>query len=318
MNRKTCPFCGSVSCIRKGFQEGHQRWFCKQCKKKFQANRTAPPSQEELFCLYVFNKQTLKELSAEFHLNTHEIQKYIDDIILLEKKHDPRPIALTVDATFFGSFCVIVFRDVVKKENLWWTFCEDEWNLYYERGKNILLSLGYTFVSVTADGLPGLPAVFNEIPFQYCHFHAKKNITKYLTLHPKTTAGLALRGLMQSIHTFTLWTFREALNDWIARHGLFLKEKTYHPNGAWSYTHRRLKSALNSMIHMMPYLFTYQQYPLKNIPKTTNSLEGHFHHIKVRVSVHHGLSIERKKKIIAAILLWGTVRYTKGMEQRLF
>src|SRR3989344_6733401 len=38
MNRKQCPFCGSVSCIRKGFQEGHQRWKCKQCLKKFIAN----------------------------------------------------------------------------------------------------------------------------------------------------------------------------------------------------------------------------------------------------------------------------------------
>src|SRR3990167_9324581 len=77
MNRKQCPFCGSVSCIRKGFQESHQRWKCKQCHKKFQANKTAPPSKEELFCLYVFNKQTLAEIGSEYGLRTKAVQSFL-------------------------------------------------------------------------------------------------------------------------------------------------------------------------------------------------------------------------------------------------
>ena len=317
MNRKQCPFCGSVSCIRKGFQEGHQRWKCKQCSKKFQANKTAPPSKEELFCLYVFNKQTLAEIGSEYGLRTKEVQQYIDDILLPEKKHDPRSVALCVDATFFGSFGVIVFRDQKNKENLWWSFCAEEWTLYYERGKSILLNLGYTFTSVTADGLPGLQAVFSGIPFQYCHFHAKKNITKYLTKRPKTDAGVALLKLMNTIHLHTHQAFVAALIRWRDRYQTFLNEKTYHPGGTWSYTHARLKSALRSMSRMIPFLFTYQHEKDNFIPRTTNTLEGHFRHIKIRVNVHCGLSSLRKKKVIETLILNSSATYEKGMEKSL-
>ena len=318
MNRKQCPFCGSVSCIRKGFQGGHQRWQCTRCLKKFQANKTAPPSKEELFCLYVFNKQTLTEIASEHRVRTKEVQTYIDDIVLPPKKHRPRPVALCADATFFGSFGVIVFRDQTEKEDLWWAFCDDEWTLYYERGKHALLNLGYTFTSVTADGLPGLPAVFSGIPFQYCHFHAKKNITKYLTKHPKTDAGVALLLLMNTIHTYTEDSFTIALLAWRDRYQSFLNEKTYHPSGVWSYTHQRLKSALRSMSRMRTYLFTYQKEKTIFVPRTTNTLEGHFRHTKVRVNVHCGLSIARKKKLIEAILLNSSATYEKGMEKQLF
>jgi hypothetical protein len=318
MNRKQCPFCGSVSCVRKGFQEGHQRWKCKSCLKKFQANKTTPPSKEELFCLYVFNKQTLQEIGDEYHLRTKDVQRLLDAVVIPQKVHHPRPVALCVDTTFFGSFGVVVFRDQKTKENLWWVFCEEEWTLYYERGKNILLGLGYVFTSVTADGLPGLPAVFSGIPFQYCHFHAKKNITKYLTRKPKTDAGVALRDLMQSIHFHTHTTFVEAMNTWFEKYEGFINEKTYHPLGNWSYTHARLKAALRSMYRMTPYLFTYQYEKEVCVPHTTNTLEGHFRHIKVRVNVHCGLSMKRKKRMIEIILLNSSTTYEKGMEKRLF
>ncbi len=42
MNNKKCPFCNSPECIKKGFQQGHQRWQCKKCKTKFQANKKVP------------------------------------------------------------------------------------------------------------------------------------------------------------------------------------------------------------------------------------------------------------------------------------
>lgn len=318
MNRKQCPFCGSVSCIRKGFQGSHQRWKCSQCKKKFQANKTAPPSKEELFCLYVFNKQTLSEISSEYGMRTKDVQKYFDAVFLPPKHHDPRPVALCVDAVFFGTFGVIVFRDQTKKEDLWWAFCDEEWTLYYERGKYELLRLGYTFTSVTADGLPGLPAVFSGIPFQYCHFHAKKNITKYLTKNPKTTAGVALLDLMNTIHVHRQESFKSELKRWAETYRSFLDEKTYHPGGTWSYTHARLKSALRSMWRMIPFLFTYQNEKTVFVPRTTNSLEGHFRHVRVRVNVHCGISIVRKKKLIAAILLNSSAKYVKGMEKELF
>ena len=85
MNSKKCPFCGSQNCIKKGFQQGNQRWRCKDCKKKFQANKKVFPTKEELFCLYVFSKQTLDELAQEYHFETKKLQKMFDEIISQEK-----------------------------------------------------------------------------------------------------------------------------------------------------------------------------------------------------------------------------------------
>ena len=318
MNTKKCPFCGSHRCIKKGFQEGHQRWLCKECSKKFQANKNALPSKEELFCLYVFNKQNLNELANEYHTKREVFQELFDQVILKEKVHTPRPIALCVDTTFFTDFGVVVFRDQKKKEDLWWEFVEQEKLEYYGKGKNILEDLGYTIISVTADGLPGLPSVFNDIPFQYCHFHARKTITTYLTRKPKVQAGIELLAIMKELKTYDHAGFVNTMNDWRYNHQSFLLEKTVHPDGRWSYTHRRLRSAIRSMMHMSPYLFTYQNNTLLHIPATTNTLEGHFSHIKVRCGVHRGIGTPRMKKLITATLLASSVTYTKDMHKKLF
>lgn len=318
MNRKKCPYCRSFSVVRKGFQQGHQRWKCKECHKKFQANRKALPAKEELFCLYTFNKQTLAELAEEYHIETNKVQELMDEVVIPPKVHKPRPIALVVDTTFVGDLAVIVFRDQKKRENLWWIFAEDEKLVYYQLGKVTLEKLGYTIISVTADGLPGLPNVFNEIPFQFCHFHAQKNITKYLTKRPKLLESVELKHIMSRIMEYNHDSFVLALYSWRDRHYDFLQERTVHPDGNWSYTHRRLRSAIRSMLKMSSYLFTYQSRTDIRIPTTSNTLEGHFSHLKVRLKVHRGLSLNRKKKVIQIILLNSSVTYKKNIHEKLF
>lgn len=318
MNIKKCPFCGSDTCIRKGLQEGHQRWQCKECKKKFQGNHEAPLLTTELFCLYAFNKQTLRELGMEYHKHTRVFQTLFDALVFKEKIHNPRVIALCVDTTFFEDFGVVVFRDQRMKENLWWRFVDEERLEYYQEGKRFLEDLDYTIVSVTADGLPGLPSIFKGIPFQYCHFHARKTITTYLTRRPKTDAGIELQYIMYELKQYTHNSFVKTINAWHEKHDYFLKEKTVHPDGSWSYTHRKLRSAIRSMMHMSHYLFTYQIRTDIYIPPTTNTLEGHFSHIKVRVGCHRSISTKRKQKIIHAILLASSAEYKKDLNEKLF
>lgn len=318
MNSKQCPFCFSHDCIRKGLQEGHQRWQCKTCTKKFQGNHNASVDAQELFCLYAFNKQTLRELALEYHKHTRVFQELFDALVFKEKIHTPRAIALCVDTTFFEDFGVVVFRDQRMKENLWWKFVDDERLEYYQEGKQYLLSLGYTLASVSADGLPGLPHIFEGIPFQFCHFHARKNITKYLTRRPRTEAGVQLQYIMHDLKYFTHETFRATLQKWNEEYGAFLKEKTIHPDGSWSYTHRQLRSAIRSMLHMSVYLFTYQSRTDLTIPPTTNTLEGHFTHLKIRVACHRSISTKRKQRIVHAILLASSAEYRKGLPEMLF
>ncbi len=279
MNKKKCPYCTSIKCIKKGFQNGIRRWYCKECKKYFQANKKVLPSKEELFCLYVFNKQTLKELAREYHIETKKLQRFFDEINIPKKTHRPRYLSLCVDTTYFEDFALVLFRDQKTKENLWWKFAEKELCAHYYEGRTFLEEMGYTIQSVTADGLPGLPSVFAGIPFQYCHFHAKQNVIKYLTRKPRTDAGIELKYIMENIKKYDHQSFLKELTYWARKYDGFLKERTQHPEGGWSYTHRRVRSALRSLWKMSGYLFTYQKYGFC-IPPTTNKTHSS-HYVKL-------------------------------------
>ena len=199
---------------------------------------------------------------------------------------------------------VVTFRDVWGKENLWWKFVDDETVSAYQEGKACLESLGYGILSATCDGLPGLLNVFKGIPTQFCHFHQTQIVRRYVTENPKLVAGHELLELSKTLTITTESVFKHRLNLFIDRHRNFLNEKTTDPlTGRWFFTHRRLRSAVNSFIHNMPYLFTFERFSNLKIPTTTNALESHFSHIKDIVRIHRGLSLSMKQKVIHAILL---------------
>jgi len=52
----------------------------------------------------------------------------------------------------------------------------------------------------------------------------------------------------------------------------------------------------------LPFLFTFEGYPDLDIPKTTNTLDGTFSHLKQKIYVHRGLNVETQKKMIGTIL----------------
>lgn len=238
-----------------------------------------------------------------------QLKRIFEEIPIEEKIHNPRAINLVVDATFFGKkdteqWGVVVFRDATQKENLWWKFVQDETVESYQEGKLFLLSLGYAFNSVTCDGLPGLVNVFKGIPVQFCHFHQTQIVKRYVTENPKLVAGHELLELLQVLTLTNENIFKYRLSIYIDRHRNFLNEKTFDvSSGKSDFTHRRLRSALRSLEHNIPYLFIYQKYPELNIPNTTNTLESHFSHIKDIVRIHRGLKKIIKQKMIHAILL---------------
>ena len=89
-------------------------------------------------------------------------------------------------------------------------------------------------------------------------------------------------------------------NFWHERYGSYLKEKTVNPlTKGWFYTHKRLRSSYHSLRRNLPYLFTFLK--VKNMPNTTNSLDGFFGHLKDAVSIHRGLKLQRKTKLYAKI-----------------
>jgi len=311
MNSKKCVFCNSINVKKDGFQKGIQRWKCKECSKKFQANKRAL-HKEELFCSFVFHKQTFTELSKSYHIKINTLQRIFDEYVLEEKIHKPRVIYLVVDGTYFGesetpnAFCLVVFRDEENKENIWWKFCEVETYEVYKEGKDYLTSLGYIIKGITADGLPLIRNVFKDTRFQMCLVHMERIIIRGTTKYPILEAGKVLLAISTTLHTTNKDELRSRVLKYKEMYWDFLNERAVSlTTGTPWFVHRELLRAFKSLYNLFPYLFTYESD--SRISKTSNSIEGHFHHINVRVSVHHGLSLQRKQKLITAILLNSSV-----------
>lgn len=307
--------CGSGKTIKKGKHRGVQRYRCHECNHLFQNERRGSKKQggKELWGDYVFGKQTFREMDYD----KRTVRKLFKKYTAPKKDHRPRPVHLVADATYFGerlektSWCVAVLRDPKTKENLVWQFAETESTSLYANLKQQLLDLGYTILSITADGFSGIQSAFSGIPYQMCQVHMERLVTRGTTKNPLTEAGVVLLALIRTLHTTDSHTFNRRLDSYIEKYRNFLNEKTTNLLTHEQYwTHKELRSAVLSLMRYRKYLFTSEHN--KKIPKTTNSLEGHFSHINEVIAVHRGLSRPQKQKVLNTILLASTVAPTKG------
>lgn len=249
------------------------------------------------------DKRTLRKL----------FQKYQAPV----KQHRPRPINLVTDATYFGertedtSWCVAVARDPCGKEDIVWQFAKTETTGLYFGLKEELLKHGYTILSVTADGFGGIRSAFSGIPYQMCHVHMERLVTRGTTKNPQTEAGVVLLALVRTLHQTNSQTFNRRLDNYVEKYRNFLNEKTINPlTGEKYWTHKELRSAIMSLLSYRKYLFTFETN--KKIPKTTNSLEGRFSHINEVTAIHRGLSRPQKQKVLNTMFLASTIAPTKG------
>ena len=264
----------------------------------------------------MFNKQTVRELSDTYGIDRRVIREQLNLYISPAKTHNPRPVHIITDGTYFGerkeetSWCVIVIRDAVNKENLAWLFTKTETTYAYSLLRDELEALGYTILSVTSDGFGGIRAAFSGIPWQMCHVHMERLVTRGTTRSPQTEAGQVLLALVRTLYITNSGTFNNRLDKYIERYRDFLNEKTVHPlTNEWSWTHENLRWAARSLLRHRQYLFTFEQN--KNIQKTSNSLEGHFSHIKNVTSIHRGLSKKQKERVLHSILLASSIAPTQ-------
>lgn len=289
-----------------GRRRGVQRYYCNACAATFQSKRRGTTDEERLWYLYTFRKQTVTELAATIPLSARQIRRK------LKKAPKPSvvnsvskdPIVVVLDTTYFASYGVMVFRDPAARRNLLWYFLPYETNDDYLCGLHELRDQGHTIAAVVCDGKKWLAeAISREYPVQHCQFHLMKTVTRYLTRRPELPAGQELRRIVLSLCRTISTVFTNELKTWHVRWAAFLREKTVDPvTGHWHYTHRRVRGAYAAIRHALPYLFAYENFPTIVIPKTTNTLDGTFSHVKQKIHVHRGLSIETEQKMVSAIL----------------
>jgi len=245
------------------------------------------------------------------------VRRALDRYMAPAKRHNPRPVHLVVDGTYFGerkegkSWCFIVARDPYACENILWSFEETETTSGYTWLRDGLNELGYTVLSVTGDGFSGIKAAFYEAPFQMCHVHMERLVVRGTTRKPQTKAGQVLLALVRTLHQHTnSHLFHTRLKAYVEQYQSFLNEKTIHPlSGEQSWTHEDLRRAVHCLLRHEKYLFTFEHD--KEIPKTTNSLEGHFRHTKKLLHIHHGASRGNVQKILHSIFLASTTAPNK-------
>jgi hypothetical protein len=259
--------------------------------------------KEKLWHAFAFEHATVPVLAKRFHLSEKTIRTRLDAYELPKHTPTPRAMVAIMDATHAGKSWVLVVRDPHAKENVYVQEISSETTFAYQQAKESLLAQGFSFLALVADGRALVPWLFPGIPLQMCHFHMEQIVIRCLTLNPKLEAGVELLDLVKTLPRTDEASFTDAFKLWCRTWNSFLQEKTKHPEtGRWSYTHKRLRQARDSIKHHLPYLFTYQKYPDLSIPNTTNSLDGFFKKVKVAVGVHSGLTHARKLKLITTLL----------------
>jgi len=245
----------------------------------------------------------LNDLAVRYGVSLKTIRRHFDkytpDITIISSAK--AAVALSFDGTFFGrGYGLMVYRACGK--NIYWQEMENENLSVIEQGLRHLIAQGWQFSSITVDGRQGtislIKRLFPDTPIQFCLFHQKAIIRRYLTTKPKTACGKEVQILVSFLAHLGHAFFLECLADIQERYAEFLAER----NEKKQFMHRKLRSALRSLRCNAPHLYTYKNYPELHIPSTTNSCDGSFAHWKNKVKIHRGLSKARRAKMIHALL----------------
>ena len=201
-----------------------------------------------------------------------------------------------MDTTYFGhQWGVMVLYDACSKRALMVVAVERETNARYTQAVAALREKGVVIQSIICDGKSGLLGSFPDIPVQMCQFHQIKIIMRHLTRKPKSPAVQGLRALTET----TQAAFEAALKRWYEQYAAFLNERSVNEKTGHShYTHKRLRTAYNSLKRHLPWLFTCERFPELCIPNTINLLEGKFSEMKPLLRCHRGLKKENKLRFI--------------------
>lgn len=209
-----------------------------------------------------------------------------------------------MDTTYWGKkFGVMLFKDTYTGENLLIYFVKYETNALYKKGIEELVKRGFDIVAIVCDGRRGLFQLFSNIPIQMCQFHQIAAIRRYITKNPKLPASIELKEIVALMVHTDKESFTGALQDWFEKWEWFLNERTINPETAKShYTHKKLRSAYNSLKRNLDVLFTWYDHKELEIPNTTNAIDGQFSDLKQKMRNHNGMNMNRKKRFIIEFL----------------
>ena len=123
-----------------------------------------------------------------------------------------------------------------------------------------------------------------------------------LTTNPRLPVAKELKSLAHQITRSSRLDFEKSLEKWEQKWKDFLQEKPYGEDGKWHFTHRRTRSAFYSLKRNLNALFTFENFPVEQVPRTNNAIESLNSILKMRLRLHRGLSKEKQELLIGNIL----------------
>ena len=306
-----CPQCGFLDTIKKGKRNGYSRYFCKNCGSYF-TDRRPYISEKNMFVWlrrWVREKQSISQIAQESGHSERTLKRYFYKILptcptwQIQKREK---VNLLVDGTYFtNKVCLLLYRDNNIKMTILYRLAQREGLRDLMEDLQAIKDVGIEVESVTCDGaaniLKAVRNVFPEAIIQRCTFHIANEVCLWLTKKPKSEAAKDLRelvGYLNKVSTHEeaqLWM--RAFVDWKTKFNSFINQKTTdEQSGRWWYTHKTLHQSASHIERAMPNMFCYLFSP--KIPKTSNSIESFFGHLKDHLRLHRGLSNKHFKDFI--------------------
>ena len=247
------------------------------------------------------------ETAQKYGISVSTLQRYLKNVPQNQNvscRIHPIAITLQMDATYWGrNLGVVIFMDASSHRVLHYRFlCGKERISDYQAGVSYLQDQGFTIKAIVSDALSGIKEAFPEIPYQYCQFHQLQRIRHLLTTNPRLPAAKELKSLAHQLTRSSRLDFEKSLEKWEQKWKDFLQEKSYGEDGKWHFTHRRTRSAFYSLKRNLNALFTFENFPADQVPRTNNAIESLNSVLKMRLRLHRGLSKEKRELLIGNIL----------------
>jgi len=250
-----------------------------------------------------------KYLVRDSGMSQSSLQRLFDQYLSSPPKNLVRSkgnVHLLIDGTYFSNgLCLVLYYDNdLQYVQLFRTTSKEKYKEIKEDLEN-LKKLGVVVYSVTSDGhtsiLKAVKKVYPNAIVQRCVVHVKRQARSWLGQYPKIEIS---RELLQISKQITRLETVEQVNAWLLHfhkwydtNKAFINEQSISEDtGKMWYTHKNLHAACSHIINAIPHLFTYIND--REIPKTTNELEGYFTHLKEKLTLHRGLRFEKKKDFI--------------------
>jgi hypothetical protein len=297
--------------IRRGTRGGYSRHYCKNCSSYFTDRRPHISDKNKFvwFREWVEGKRSIAQLARVSPYSERTLKRYFySQLPRCPVWHIQRRerVNLLIDGTWFpNKVCLVLYRDSNIKMTILYRLTDGERFGELQEDLRNIKSTGIEIESVTCDGaaniLRAVREVCPEAVLQRCTVHIAMEIETWLTRNPKTEAAqelLRMVRLLSRVETneqAQVWI--RGFVEWHQKHESFINEKTVdEESGRWWFTHKMLRRSDSHIRRAIPEMFNYTMH--EKVPKSSNSIEAFFGHLKDNLRIHRGLSNEHFRDFV--------------------